>query len=245
MQVELSYIFHNAFLVRTPEKVLLFDYPDAGFLQSGEQAYVAEAVRGADLLLCVSHSHKDHFTPAIRELGRLASRVRYILSYDIVELYPEFDPEEAGRSDVTVVEPEEWSEVDGVRILGLESTDQGVGFLLQLAGKNIYFGGDVAEWDWPQADERARAFSREHFAKTLETLRAYDVDLAFSNADSRLANWSGAERFIELVRPRFFVPMHAFGNLETLLQFKSRVIPPEEVTLLSYDGLGVFARIDL
>ncbi len=245
MKLELSYVFHNSFLVRTPEKLLLFDYPQAEFLQSGERAYVEAAVDGADLLVCVSHSHKDHFTPAIEELARHAARVRYVLSYDVAELYPDFDPEESGRNDVTVIEPDAWAEVDGIRILGLESTDLGVGFLLQLADKTIYFGGDVAEWDWPQADERSRAFSREHFARTLETLASFDIDLAFSNADSRLENWSGAKRLVETLKPRFFVPMHTFGRLESLQQFCRELKLPPTVEMLSYDRLGVFARIDL
>ncbi len=245
MQVELSYIFHNSFLLRTPDKTFLFDYPDGQFLQAGEPAYVADAVKGADLLVCVSHSHKDHFSPTIQDFGRLAARTHFVLSYDVVEMHPEFDPVESGRPDVTVIEPEQWSEIGDLRILGLESTDLGVGFLIQYAGKTIYFGGDVAEWDWEGADERSRKFSREHFGNTLAILSPYAVDLAFSNTDGRLPNWAGAARFIGDIRPRFFVPMHSFGRLESIRKFCSEAAAPAEVGLLTYEGLGVFARLEL
>lgn len=245
MRVAISYIYHNAFVVRTPEKTLLFDYPDDDFLQAGEQDCTADAVSDTDLLICVSHSHKDHFTPSVQDFARFAARTHYVLSYDIVELYPEFDPQESGRTDVTVIEPDEWSEIDGLRILGLESTDLGVGFLIQYGGKNIYYGGDVAEWDWEGSDQRARQFSRDHFGRTLETLCPYGIDLAFSNADERLRNWSGAVRFMREVHPRFFVPMHAFGRLEALQRFAAEAEVPADVTLLSYEKLGTFARIDL
>jgi len=224
MDFVITYIHHNCFVLTAGARTFLFDYPASQHLSDHAVELVRAAVKDADLYVFASHSHEDHFTPAILRLADTARRTRFVLSYDIVELFAEFDPEHL--DNVIVVEPEERYRLDGMDIEAFESTDLGVGFLITLEGARIYFGGDVAEWVWENQEAPAKAFSRRHFGEILDKLKARQpIHVAFSNADHRLANWAGGTRFVHEIQPTLFVPMHTFGNVEWLPRFATDLGP--------------------
>lgn len=243
MKVEILYVHHNCFVLTLPDRTLLFDYPSAAHRPEGVETLVHEAIQGKPLYIFISHSHPDHFCPNTQELGKLAESTKYILSFDIPEMYPEFDPEE-GMENALIVEPEERYALHDMEIVPYESTDLGVGFLIRLQGKSLYFGGDVAEWAWPKQNKQALAFSVNHFQETLRSLAKEGVDLAFSNADQRLANWAGGEKFLREVQPRFFVPMHAFGDTGSLATFVGGLGPGDSHVLL-YTRSGETMSVEL
>lgn len=236
MTARITYIFHNCFVLELGGKTFLFDYPDADHRNDLAEHLVLEKVEGADLTVFISHSHDDHFTPEVIEMGRKASSVRYLVSYDVADLHPEFTPkEEGGKLDVTVLEPQDEDVVeekgrshdallvDDMSITVYESTDLGIGALIVTPHGSIYYGGDVAGWDWENLDNRTRAFSRAAYQSVLQDLSGRHIDIAFSNTDKRLANWSGALDFVNQVRPHAFVPMHVFGKTEWVWEFAGEI----------------------
>jgi L-ascorbate metabolism protein UlaG (beta-lactamase superfamily) len=255
MELLVTYLRHNCFLLELPNRGwrLVFDYPSAAHRDEKTEPLVREAVQGAEAFFFSSHGHPDHFTPEILDFKRVAARARYFVSEDIAALHPEFDPEQ--NPDALVVAPgDEYDgeepildlELGDMRVRGLESTDLGVGFLIQLPEARIWFGGDVAFWRWETLAPQALAFSERHYARTLKALRAAQVDLAFVNADKRLANWAGALDFVREVRPRQFVPMHCFGNAEWSAEFANLVKGrPDcaETTVWSYAAAGDLLRV--
>ena len=68
-------------------------------------------------------------------------------------MLPAFDP--AVLPQCQVLEPDQCCALDDMRIETLESTDLGVGYLITWQGRRIWFGGDVAHWDWPVLDAAA------------------------------------------------------------------------------------------
>lgn len=245
MQVRIVYVHHNCFLLHAGARTFLFDYPDSSHRPRSAEALVRREAAGRELWIMASHGHADHFTPEIMDLRDAGASVRYVLSYDIAEMHQELDPEfEDAMHGVTIVEPDEKYEVEGLPIACLESTDLGVGFVLDLGGKRVWFGGDVAEWSWEGADERARRFSEEHYAGVLAQLGNKPVDLAFSNADPRMPSWAGGKFFVERIRPRYFVPMHAFGDTRAVARFIAEAATPG-VEMFAYQAMGDAWEIEL
>lgn len=226
MDLTITYVHHNCFVLEVEDRLFLFDFPSPAHRPPHARGFVEEKVQGKNLIIAVSHGHDDHFTPEILELASGAESVHFILSYDIPDMFPEFDPDQGDplvRGRVTVVEPDEEYQALDMRVSVFESTDLGCGFLLEWGGIRVYFGGDVALWAWPGQDERSLVFSREQYSGVLEQLAARGVHLAFSNADPRLAHWTGAKEFLDRVKPDWFAPMHFFGDIQALERFMAEV----------------------
>ncbi len=241
MKLQITYIHHNCFAIHAQDKTLLFDYPDAAHRPAKADALVRELLQSANAYIFVSHGHGDHFTPEITELASLADRAGLVLSDDVADLYGEHFE----RFDrVWTIEPDETTPVDDMQVEGFESTDMGVGFLVTINGAAIYFGGDVAEWVWPEQDESSQLFARNHFGEVLAQLAEKRIDIAFSNADKRLPDWAGGARFVRVVRPWFFVPMHTFGDTATLEQFAG-YLGETETTLLRYEKMGDVMEVEV
>jgi L-ascorbate metabolism protein UlaG (beta-lactamase superfamily) len=217
MAVRITYVHHNCFILEIGGRTLLFDYPSEEHRTDAARALVEQKVAGADLWVVVSHSHPDHCTPEVAAFAGSAARCTFIVSYDVPDMYPEFEYD-AGL-DVTVLDPDEPAVVQGVPVQAFESTDLGVGFLFSFPGCGVYFGGDVAAWVWDRLDSRSRAAGQAYFNATLAELARKGVDIAFSNTDKRLENWAGGLEFVRTVRPRVFVPMHVFGKTQWVREF--------------------------
>lgn len=240
MECVLTYVHHNCFVLRMAGTTLLFDYPNPFPLPAGAAELTRELVTGADLVVFHSHSHEDHFTPEVRAFETLAARVRYALSWDVLDLHPEFGELE----NLAVLEPDEESVFDDFRIESFESTDLGVGMLIEFQGKRVWHGGDVALWTWPNLDQAALDFLTRNYEATLAALAVRRPDLAMVNADPRLENRAGAQLFLDRVQPRFLAPMHAFGDLDAVARFIADA-RPGATRLLGYSASGESVRLTL
>lgn len=232
MQVPITYVYHSCFCMKLGDSTLVFDYPGHTHRNAQSESVVAKALLGAAAYVFFSHSHHDHCSPEIIPLASKAASVRYVLSYDVPDMIPEFDIENA-----VVVEPEEEYQVDDLKITCLDSNDLGVAFMIQAPGVRVYYGGDLAEWTWPNLDEKSKALVEQYFGECLDQIKAFGLDIAFSNVDKRLPNLGGAARFLDHVRPRFFVPMHAFGNTASIAEFANSLNAPD-TELFVYENTG-------
>jgi hypothetical protein len=206
---KITYIHHNSFVLEAGERVFLFDYPGPNHAMRGAREAMERAIAGREIFVFNSHSHDDHFHPGIRELVAPAAKVRFVLSDDILDMYPEAVPKGS-----LIVEPDESYEFMGLGIDTIMSNDLGVAFLIHMDGRTIYYGGDLANWNWDADPVAQRKFTERFFASALARICAYEVDVGFSNADKRLRSQSGAADFVHVVKPAVFVPMHTFGHAE-------------------------------
>jgi len=220
MQIDITYIHHNCFILRTPERAYLFDYPNANHLPDGAEALVREGVRGHDLVVFISHSHDDHLNDDIVCMTEGAASVRYVLSDDVEDMRPEVIPQGA---EVLVVEPDESYEWGGMKIETLMSNDLGVAFLVQDGDFRFYFGGDLAKWIWKSASAKEQTFIANFFKAAMEQVRDFEPHVAFSNVDRRLENLAGGVEAYRQTGAKVFVPMHTFGDTYWLPEFRETV----------------------
>jgi len=232
MPARIVYIHHDCFILEAAGKTLLFDYPAPSYLPEAAATVAASHIDGADLTVFVSHSHEDHFDPDIVNATRRAASRRFVVSDDVADLHADRLP-----ADALVMEPDMVKDVDGMRVEALESNDMGVAYLLDVAGLRVFFGGDLALWDWPGQSPAARRAVGMSWRLALKRIAARPVDIAFSNMDPRLPSLSGAPQFVETVRPRVFVPMHVNGKTHYLDRFAPQLTHPN-VTLFHYANAG-------
>jgi|SRR5690554_3032222 len=231
MKLELTYVFHNCFLLCFSQfkavntnLTLLFDYPANSFLEQKQRTLVKTKITGTNLYIISSHCHEDHFNPDLANLLKTNPEGKVILSHDIIEAgHGEFNL--AGQSQTAdnpllIAEPSETYELPDFTLTTFPSNDSGLAYLLNFRGIKLYFGGDLADWDWEGElgpEERARI--KRIFHSTIERLKQEKIHIAFTNTDRRLKNWAGASEFIAEVRPEIFIPMHTFGDTQSLRRF--------------------------
>ncbi|WP_415718121.1 MBL fold metallo-hydrolase [Maridesulfovibrio sp.] len=210
MQVRLTHIFHNCFVLEAGPFCYVFDIPAERFRGKKVQTALRETLAGRDVIAFFSHSHLDHFAPDFREVCCSASSLKAIISDDIEEMYPGLD-----FGDALVVEPDEIYQFAGMEIETLMSNDLGVAFLFRTPqGLKVYNGGDLACWDWETSSQNGLDFTRAFFNTAVDKVCAYSVHVAFSNVDRRLKSLAGGPQLAQTVQAQVFVPTHALGRTQ-------------------------------
>ncbi len=239
MPARLVYIHHDCFILETDGKTLLFDYPAPNYLPAAAAQAAAAHIAGADLTVFASHSHDDHFDPNIMEATAAATARRFVVSDDVADLYGDVLP-----ADATALEPDMLREIGGMTVEGMESNDLGVAFRIDVAGLTVYFGGDLALWDWPGNSPAANRAVGMSWRRALTRLAKRPVDVALTNLDPRLAgSLSGAPELLDRVKPRYFAPMHLGGHVAYINQYAERLTHAGSV-LFRYARPGDVLDID-
>ncbi|MFW5952857.1 MAG: MBL fold metallo-hydrolase [Candidatus Natronoplasma sp.] len=208
----ITYWYHSCFTLELDRTIILFDYPDRG-IDDYMDEQIKSGVDGSELYVFISHAHGDHFSPNVTKFSANAEKTNYVVSDDILEkrIFPQRS-EASGNYSFTQVLPDQDYKIDDLRIKTFKSNDAGVAFLIDLCGNKIYYGGDLEKWNWPEwSAEKVREHVRV-FEDVIKKLKNEEVDIAFSNMDERLPSWAGPVEFMEKVNPRYFIPMHTFGN---------------------------------
>lgn len=219
IDVEIIHIFHNCFVLKTETTVFVFDVPAARFRRKSHFKSLKQAIKGEDITVFISHSHTDHFDPELRETCSAAKSLKIIVADDVIDMFPNFCGE-----DVKVVEPDSLYNFNGFKLKTLMSNDLGVAFIIGLeVGLNIYFGGDLALWDWDNSSEAEKKFVRNFFYESLAKISKQKIHIAFSNLDKRLESLAGGPDFIKYVEPDVFIPTHVFGRTGWLEGIESRL----------------------
>lgn len=234
MNIKITYIHHNCFVLETSSRSYLFDYPGDDHLPEGAEERVRRAVAGADLAVFVSHSHDDHLNGDIVSMTTSAKSVRYILSDDVEDMRPDAIPQ---TGEVLIVEPDEKYEFGGMKIETLMSNDLGVAFLVEDGDFRFYYGGDLAKWIWKSASAREQSATTSFFKEAMESVQAFKPQVVFSNVDKRLENLAGGAEAYRDTGAAVFVPMHTFGDTGYLTAFREQV-GEGKTTLFFYQESG-------
>lgn len=241
MPARITYVYHNCFILEAGGRTLVFDYPAPEHRNDRAESVVREALEGADAYIFFSHSHPDHCSPEIIELAKAAAHAYYVLSFDVPDMVPELDIEGAA-----VVEPEgDEYQIGDLAVMGLESTDLGVAFLIRTPEALVYFGGDLAEWTWEGLSETALDRERAYFEECLGEISAFGPDIVFANLDVRLANLGGGPQIVRRVKPKVFAPMHGFGKTDLISTAARNMEAPAETVVFVYRETGDTLEIDL
>lgn len=214
--MKVTYLGHSGFCVEFDDVCLVFDY------YVGEIP-VNEANRGKKWLFLASHNHGDHFNEQVLEIVEQGVDVTYVFARDIRRKLRNREELMSGR-DVRFVKFDETLIYENVEITTLQSTDQGVAFVVKIDGKILYHAGDLNWWHW---DGESLQFNNNMAARFKKEISKLDgicgsrVDVAFVPLDPRQENayYMGMKYFLENVRTGHVFPMHFWEKYDVQEQF--------------------------
>ncbi len=199
--LEVRYVQNSGFIVATDQQVLVFDYvrsiPGIEGLPNEVTPWTGRRDDDRPVVVFVTHSHSDHFSPEIFEWAKTHRRIQYVLGF----------PGATPMQNAHVMSPHESLDVQGLRVRTSGSTDAGVGFLVTIAGVTLFHAGDLALWD---------EASREAFAAEIAWVKSQGlpVDLAFlpiatgATCEPLPAIWEGVRLATRELGPKVLLPMH-------------------------------------
>ncbi len=224
---ELTYIWHDCFVVRTHGAVLIFDYwrdaSTAGAKPVDESPRFLDDIEAdTPVYVFVSHRHKDHFNKAIFRWGERFRDIHFIISHDTAKfirymLRPEgtYAGYKPNPSMVTEMKPGNVYKDRLLRVDAFNSTDTGNSYLVTIGGKRLFHAGDLNVWVWKDEATRAQiAAAMRDYCSILDDIqrvtKGESIDLVMFPVDSRLGRdyWEGAAVFMYRIPVRVFVPMH-------------------------------------
>ncbi|HYH02922.1 MAG TPA: MBL fold metallo-hydrolase [Bacillota bacterium] len=206
-QTRITYLYHSGFTVETADCFLIFDY----YQPAVKQAKTTAGILTRELLetksrvyVFASHSHADHFDPAILTWADLTT-VNYIMSSDIRVNPP------LPRSHL--LSPYETFRDNRLAVQTFGSTDQGVSFLVETGNFTLFHAGDLNWWQWSEDSPTDQAKAVSDFKAEIAKIAGHRIDLAFFPVDRRLEEYyaHGALYFAAQLRPKLLIPMH-FGS---------------------------------
>ena len=204
LNITVEHIFHSGFTVETKNFYLVFDYYKGDI-----------SLKDKKTIVFATHSHIDHFNPAIFKWRNTNKNINYALSSDI-------DIED---EKIHSMRPYEELELDDIKIKTFGSTDMGVSFLVNVDNINIFHAGDLNWWYWEDDTEEEKLSMERSFKEEISKIKDFHIDLAFFPVDPRLetAFDLGGEYFIKEVNPNYFIPMHFGDKFSTTTDFIHKI----------------------
>lgn len=228
--MKVTFICHSCFLVETAECYYLFDY------YNGE---LPALDTDKPLLVFVSHSHQDHYNPAVfamlRQMGM--KKVGAIFPNDIKlkkypegwELLKESGVTAGNGTDMDVLESHilkvyhsrEYDLPCRTHIRTLLSTDSGVAYLLTCPEGTFYHAGDLNDWITEDAPDAERRQMTGSFRAALRPLKDISIDYACLPLDPHLGRHyaDGFLYFLQHIGAKKVYPMHFWDKPEIADQF--------------------------
>lgn len=205
-KMNIKYIYHSGFLILTEKCNIIIDY------YKGE---LPTLETDKPVVVMASHAHKDHYNPEIfdmlRKLG--ITDITAVLGKDIK---PELHPE--GIETIRARMHQEY-EVCGTKIYTIQSTDSGVGYLIEVDGIRLFHAGDYNIWD--AHNKQMIGMFRHELEVLRDRLKGAPLDALFYPLDPRLYDSYavGALEFLEKITVNKLYPMHFWEHPEVIGSF--------------------------
>lgn len=217
--MKIRYIYHSCFLIETNNSFLLFDYfkyksdkTDFDFLKLLSDIFASPKA----LYIFSSHSHQDHFNYEVLTWINKKPNTYYILSSDI-KIFNRVD-------NLYIVRQGDEITLNELKLNNFGSTDEGVSFMINIDGLNLFHAGDLNWWKWADDTPEEERTMEDNFKSIVADIASHGVriDAAFFPVDRRLeSNYlCGGKYFIEQLKPKLFIPMHFWDDYETISNFK-------------------------
>ena len=208
--MKITYIEHSCFLVELDSVILLFDYfkGQLPIFDKEKTIYVFS-----------SHNHNDHFNISIFQLLKEYPNVKYIFSRDIKrkfgrKFFYNHGVAEEVYENIEFIGSNKILETFHLKIETLNSTDEGVAFIVIADGKTIYHAGDLNLWAWSHKDESNNENMIEQFEKEIEKIKNRYFDAAFVVLDPRQGEkfHLGFDYFMKNTQTDKVYPMHFWND---------------------------------
>lgn len=205
---DVTYIGHSGFAIESGEWTFIFDfYID----ESDILPHILK--RSKNIVFLVSHSHPDHFNPAIFDWHQKYNNITYILSKDV-------KAKTKGRilPDSTVfIHPGDKIDFSNFQVQAFSSTDIGCSFLLSYENRNIFHAGDLNNWNWKEESTESEIKKANgdylHILNTIQEV-TNSFNLVMFPVDPRMKKdfFEGAKQFLERFFVDNFIPMHFWDD---------------------------------
>lgn len=239
---KINYLYNSSLKIETENHVLIFDYYRDS-VESGIKGASNGAIGEADLktdkevLVFATHSHGDHFSEVIFEWSTIKSGIKYVISSDIVL--------GCTKLNTYFIKPYEQANLEGVSIKAFGSTDAGVSLLVKADDLSLFHAGDLNWWDWYDESEEYNKNMEKAFKNEISNIALEKVGIAFYPVDLRLRQSYdlGPNYFIDMVKPKIFIPMHFREDYHITKQF-AELNKNKEVQIYEIDSRGQEILID-
>lgn len=230
MERLLYYIWHDCFVYRGKEAVIVFDYYSGaaqafchsnGLFVDFLRQIVANQGNDLPVYMLVSHHHKDHFTRDIFGWAGLMPRVHYVISKDTERAVRYLfkrggtynGPFKVNPEQVTVLKEGERYDDGVVKVSAFGSTDIGNSYVVEVDGLTLFHAGDLNAWVWKDESTQTEieAAISGFKSKLTPVSNAFPrLDCAMFPVDKRIGRdcWEGARIFVRTINAGLFVPMH-------------------------------------
>lgn len=216
--MKITYIEHSCFSVELDKVILLFDYYKGELPDFDEEKTI---------YFFSSHNHHDHFNISIFELLGRYHNVKYILSRDIKRKFGHKFFNTHGVDDevykkIKFIGINETFETSELKIETLNSTDEGVAFIVTANGKTVYHAGDLNLWHWNGRNEIDNLNAKERFEKEILKIKNRHFEAAFVVLDPRQENsfHLGFDYFMKNTDTDKVYPMHFWGDNSIIEKLK-------------------------
>ena len=221
--MKITYLYHSGFALEFEKISVVIDYYGAGFGPELPPAlsHILDD-RSRKLYVLSSHDHKDHFDSRILSFEAIREDVVYVFSSDIATNMTTLGVRPKTIS--YICDGESYSD-GNISIHAFGSTDEGISFIIQADGKNIFHAGDLNNWHWnEECPPDESALYETNFLAELEklALRFPSLDVALFPVDPRLGKdfCRGAEQLVTRIKTACFIPMHFGDKYEAANSFK-------------------------
>lgn len=215
------YLHHSGWVVKTSDHLLIFDpvEPAGRTLEKGEEApkksldagcVDLDEIKTQDVFVFITHDHVDHFQRAVFAWKESLPRSHFICGFRHDD-FPDH---------VTTLRAHEEREFDQVKVSTISSTDEGVGFLVQVDGLTIFHAGDHADWSMGDHDQYVGEIRRVAGGAESLDLMFFPVATGMGQRDPSITY--GAVWAICELKPRAAFPMHSGGKEENHSLFVER-----------------------
>ncbi|MDE5870904.1 MAG: MBL fold metallo-hydrolase [Muribaculaceae bacterium] len=218
--IKTIYIYHDCFVVKTTEAVLVFDFWKDPYQKGPLPNPLMNVERDMPVYVFVSHGHKDHYNPAIFGWAKLFPNIRYIVSKDvskrikhIISPGSSYKGDKVEPSRVIALSDHDHYKDEKISVNTFPSTDVGNSYGVTIAGRTLFHAGDLNAWIWKdESTEEEVKEALDSFNAIVDMISAsYEgFDLCFFPVDSRIGTnyFTGARIFLERFKIENFFPMH-------------------------------------
>ncbi|MCD8130653.1 MAG: hypothetical protein LUE16_05155 [Lachnospiraceae bacterium] len=249
--MKITYTGQNGYVVETGIANIVFDFC------GGKLPPMAKDL---PLLVFVSHGQALHFDPGIFSFAAEYPNAQFFLSHDILlteELQKQYGVTRSVMKKVSFL-PEgvrrvlplrgENGENDYIIFETIKTCGEGIAWLLNVAGKRVYYAGDM-NW-WVRENDSRQVFNQRtaRFKYYMEKLYDRDIYLAFTNLIPDQGKYSrlGIEYLLNTASVANVVPM-GFGEDEAAVLTYQREHAqkklPERVIALTKAGATAILEV--
>ena len=221
--MKIWYLRHSGFAIECDNGcTLVFD-----FYNDTSQVLHSVLARSSKVYVLVSHSHPDHFNDRIFSWVEAYTNAdfRFIVSNELhrkLKRKPKAGP--FADACIPLRRGDVWSDAV-ISVDAFGSSDIGVSYMVETAGKRIFHAGDLNNWHWSEEStpQEIKAAEGNYLAILRDIKAKYQaIDLAMFPVDPRIGGDFplGARQFVHTFNVEHFIPMHQWGDFEKSCQFE-------------------------